>query len=42
MHYKDISNNKLPFSNFTSDKVTISKEELNTILQKYEYFSIGA
>lgn len=42
MHYKDISNNKLPFYNFTSDKVTISKEELNTILQKYEYFSIGA
>ena len=30
MHYKDVFNESLPFDNFTSDKVMVSKEELNT------------
>jgi UDP-glucose 4-epimerase len=39
MHYKQISNTILPFNEFTSDKVVVSKEELNNILEKYEYFN---
>ena len=38
MHYKKISNTTLPFNEFTSDKVSVSKEELNDILIKYDYF----
>lgn len=41
MHYKDISAhslNYIPFTEFTSDKVVISKDELNEVLQKYDYF----
>lgn len=41
MHYKNISANSLnhiPFTEFTSDKVVISKDELNDVLQKYDYF----
>jgi len=41
MHYKDISAhslNYIPFNEFTSDKVVISKNELNDVLQKYDYF----
>jgi UDP-glucose 4-epimerase len=42
MHYKNINNSELPFSNFTSDKVVITKEELSILLKKYEYFNIRA
>lgn len=41
MHYKNISAhslNHIPFTEFTSDKVVISKDELNDVLQKYDYF----
>lgn len=38
MHYKDIYNENLPFNEFTSDKVIISRENLNIILNKYNYF----
>ena len=38
MHYKDVFNESLPFNNFTSDKVRVSKEELNKILKNHNYF----
>ena len=41
MHYKDISDQSagdIPFDEFTSDKVVISKDELDKVLQQYEYF----
>jgi UDP-glucose 4-epimerase len=38
MHYKEVSGQKLPFKEFTSDKVVVSKEELNIILKNYNYF----
>ena len=38
MHYKDVFNESLPFDNFTSDKVIVSKEELNKILKNHNYF----
>ena len=41
MHYKDISDlsaSDIPFDEFTSDKVVISKDELDKVLQQYEYF----
>jgi len=38
MHYKKIANASLPFNEFTSDKVVVSKEELNDILSNYNYF----
>ena len=38
MHYKEVSKQKLPFNEFTSDKVVVSKEQLNAILKKYNYF----
>lgn len=39
MHYKDIFSEILPFNEFTSDKVVVTKQELNNILSKYEYFN---
>ena len=40
MNYKQTDpNNSLPFTNFTSDKVTVTKEELINILESYDYFS---
>lgn len=39
MHYKEVNTVELPFNNFTSDKVVVSKEELTQILESYEYFS---
>lgn len=43
MNYKEISKDSaLPFLNFTSDKVVVPKEELNTILETYEYFNTRA
>jgi UDP-glucose 4-epimerase len=39
MHYKNVYNNTLPFLEFTSDKVVISKNELQVILQSYNYFN---
>lgn len=39
MHYKDTYNENLPFNEFTSDKVVVSKEELNQILSNYGYFN---
>jgi UDP-glucose 4-epimerase len=38
MHYKEVSGQNLPFKEFTSDKVVVSKEQLNLILKKYNYF----
>tara|TARA_R110000851_G_scaffold140037_1_gene277279 strand:- start:4056 stop:4985 length:930 start_codon:yes stop_codon:yes gene_type:complete len=38
MHYKDVFNESLPFDNFTSDKVMVSKEELNKMLKNHNYF----
>lgn len=43
MNYKQTDpNNSLPFTNFTSDKVTVTKEELINILESYDYFSTRA
>jgi len=39
MHYKNIYEQKLPFTEFTSDKVVISKNELNNILIRHDYFN---
>lgn len=39
MHYKNIFSSKLPFNEFTSDKVVVTKQELNNILNSYEYFN---
>jgi UDP-N-acetylglucosamine 4,6-dehydratase/5-epimerase len=38
MHYKDQYCKDLSFENFSSDLVTVSKEELNNILKTYNYF----
>ena len=40
MHYKDVYNISLPFEEFTSDKVVVSKKELKSILSYYNYFKI--
>lgn len=41
MHYKNIyDNNQLPFNEFTSDKVVISKDQLNNILESFNHFHI--
>jgi UDP-N-acetylglucosamine 4,6-dehydratase len=39
MHYKDVYNESLPFTDFSSDKVVVDKNELNNILNSYEYFN---
>lgn len=38
MHYKDVYNEILPFTDFTSDKVVVSKNKLALILKKHNYF----
>ena len=39
MHYKNVyTNNQLPFNEFTSDKVIVSKDQLTKILEQYGYF----
>lgn len=40
MHYKDINSipNKFSWEEFTSDITVVNKQELETILQSYEYF----
>jgi UDP-glucose 4-epimerase len=38
MHYKDVYGEDLPFKEFTSDKVLIEKNELNSILKIHNYF----
>ena len=40
MHYKDTFNVNLPFKEFTSDKVIVSKQNLNNMLKKYNYFQL--
>lgn len=40
MHYKNTYTESLPFKEFTSDKVVVSKNELNNILESYGYFNI--
>lgn len=40
MHYKDVYNDTLPFNEFTSDKVVVSKEKLDSILQSFNYFKV--
>jgi UDP-glucose 4-epimerase len=42
MHYSDLGEGNLPFSEYVSDKVVVSKEELNDILDKYNYFKPNA
>jgi len=37
MHYQHLANNAINFE-FTSDKPVVTKEELNVILEKYNYF----
>jgi UDP-glucose 4-epimerase len=39
MHYKNTQYNTLPFKEFTSDLSVVRKEELNSILQTYNYFN---
>ena len=39
MHYKDVYDEALPFTDFSSDKVVVNKNELNNILNSYEYFN---
>jgi UDP-N-acetylglucosamine 4,6-dehydratase len=41
MHYKQVYNDNLPFTEFTSDKVTVSKSDLNSMLEKYKFFNPG-
>ena len=38
MHYKDISDRQVSWKEFTSDQVAVSKQELEDILQHYNYF----
>ena len=38
MHYKDISDRQVSWEEFTSDQVAVSKQELEDILQHYNYF----
>jgi len=40
MHYKNLAteHTNMPFDEFTSDKVVITKSDLNLILQQYDYF----
>lgn len=38
MHYKNITQYDLPWTEFTSDIVLVNKEELITILEKYNFF----
>lgn len=40
MHYKDVYNESLPFYEFSSDKVVLSKEEFDMVLQKFNYFKV--
>lgn len=40
MHYKDVYNESLPFCEFSSDKVVVSKEEFDMVLQKFNYFKV--
>lgn len=42
MHHKTIYNEDLPFKEFTSDKVVVSKNKLEEILKGYDYFSVRA
>ena len=38
MHYKDLALTRTEWNEFTSDSVVVSKENLITILEKYNYF----
>ena len=38
MHYKDISDRQVGWEEFTSDQVAVSKQELENILQRNNYF----
>lgn len=42
MHYKNQFDRVHPLDEFTSDKVVVTKDELLTILEKYEYFNTRA
>jgi hypothetical protein len=42
MHYKHQWDQVHPLDEFTSDKVVVTKDELLTILEKYEYFNTRA
>jgi UDP-glucose 4-epimerase len=39
MHYKNVNSSTFDWEEFTSDITLVSKQELKTILQKYEYFN---
>jgi UDP-N-acetylglucosamine 4,6-dehydratase/5-epimerase len=38
MHYHDLSPTKIPYEDFSSENVVVSKNELDEILKKYNYF----
>ncbi len=38
MHYSNLSNQSIDWEEFTSDKVVVSKKDLELILSKYQYF----
>ena len=38
MHYRDIAGEELPFREFTSDKVCVTKEDLKQLLHDSNYF----
>ena len=38
MHYSDVYNEELPFKEYVSDQVVVNQNELNQMLQKYNYF----
>ena len=38
MHYKNTSDSKFIWDEYTSDKTLVTKQELDIILQKYNYF----
>ena len=38
MHYSDVYNEELPFKEYVSDQVVVNQNELDQMLQKYNYF----
>jgi hypothetical protein len=38
MHYSEVYNEELPFREYVSDQVVVNQNELDQMLQKYNYF----